>query len=141
MKIFSFFKNNDDGASAVEFAIVLPLFLLFIFGIIEFGIIMYDKAMITNASREGARFGILYAETPSTANEVEAKAIDKLSTNGKSVLISLGGEAKPPTAKAEIKNGKYWEVSVEYQYVFLLPKLLKIDYLNITAATTMRIEN
>jgi Flp pilus assembly protein TadG len=35
---------------------------MLLFGIIEFGIILYDKAMITNASREGARAGIVYSE-------------------------------------------------------------------------------
>ena len=33
---------------------------MLLFGIIEFGIILYDKAMITNASREGARAGIVF---------------------------------------------------------------------------------
>lgn len=145
MKIFSFFKNNDDGASAVEFAIVLPLFLLFIFGIIEFGIIMYDKAMITNASREGARIGILYVDPPLPLNELKAKVEDrvkdKLGTNGESILISLGGEAAFSTKATIDPDDKYLKVIVEYPYVFLLPKLLGFTDLKITAATTMRMEN
>ena len=48
--------NNQNGAALVEFAIVLPLLLILIFGIIEFGVMFYDKAMITNATREGARW-------------------------------------------------------------------------------------
>jgi Flp pilus assembly protein TadG len=47
------------GASAVEFAIILPILILLVFGIIEFSLALYDKAMITNASREGARAGIV----------------------------------------------------------------------------------
>ena len=39
----------------VEFAIVAPLLFMLIFGMIEFGIMFYDKAVITNASREGVR--------------------------------------------------------------------------------------
>ena len=49
--------KGNNGASAVEFAVVLPLLVL-PFGIIEFSLALYDKAMITNASREGARAGI-----------------------------------------------------------------------------------
>ena len=52
--------SSQKGASAVEFALVLPLLMLILFGIIEFGLLMYNKAMITNASREGARRGIVY---------------------------------------------------------------------------------
>jgi hypothetical protein len=52
--------KNNRGVAIVEFAIVLPLLAILLFGIIEFGFIIYNKAMITNASREGARIGIVY---------------------------------------------------------------------------------
>jgi Flp pilus assembly protein TadG len=52
--------RSDRGTSLVEFAIVLPLLFLLVFGLIEFGLLFYNKAVITNASREGARAGIVY---------------------------------------------------------------------------------
>ena len=52
-------NNGEKGLSLVEFAIILPLFFVLLFGIIEFGVLMYDKAILTNASREGARAGVL----------------------------------------------------------------------------------
>ena len=52
-------NNSEKGLSILEFAIILPLFFLLLFGIIEFGVLMYDKAILTNASREGARAGAL----------------------------------------------------------------------------------
>jgi hypothetical protein len=56
-----FMKWNDQrGGSLVEFAIIAPLLFVILFGIIEFGILLYDQAMITNASREGARTGIVF---------------------------------------------------------------------------------
>ena len=48
---------SERGVAAVEFAIVFPLMLLLMFGIIEFGTMMYDQIMVTNAAREGARWG------------------------------------------------------------------------------------
>jgi len=51
--------NNQEGVAAVEFAIILPLLLLFIFGIIEFSLFLYNKQVITNAAREGARRGVI----------------------------------------------------------------------------------
>ena len=52
--------TRERGAAAIEFALILPLLLLILFGIIEFSILLYDKAMLTNASREGARLGIVF---------------------------------------------------------------------------------
>ena len=49
--------RTERGAAAVEFAIILPVLLLVMFGIIEFGTLMYDQIMVTNAAREGARWG------------------------------------------------------------------------------------
>ncbi|MDE2343793.1 MAG: pilus assembly protein [Betaproteobacteria bacterium] len=49
--------KKEAGSVVVEFALVLPLLLLILFGTIEFGIMMYDQAIITNAAREGARWG------------------------------------------------------------------------------------
>ena len=56
--------RNHRGASAVEFALILPLLIVILFGIVEFGLLMYNKAVITNASREGARAGIVFSPRP-----------------------------------------------------------------------------
>lgn len=52
-------RSLARGVAAVEFALVLPLLIVLLLGIIDFGLMMYDKAMITNAAREGARAGIV----------------------------------------------------------------------------------
>jgi hypothetical protein len=52
----------------VEFALVAPLLFVLLFGIIEFGVILYDQAVITNVSREGARFAATYYINPSPSN-------------------------------------------------------------------------
>ncbi len=51
--------KNQSGSAAVELALVLPLLLLVLFGTVEYGTMMYDQAIITNAAREGARAGIV----------------------------------------------------------------------------------
>ena len=47
--------NNEDGAAAVEMALVLPILLLLVFGIIEFGFIFNRYISVTHAAREGVR--------------------------------------------------------------------------------------
>ncbi len=50
---------KQKGAQAVEFALVLPFFILILFAVLDFGMLVYNKAIITNASREGARSGVV----------------------------------------------------------------------------------
>ena len=54
-------RRSERGAVAVEFAILLPVFLLLAFGICDFGHAYYMKQVVTNASRDGARYGSLYS--------------------------------------------------------------------------------
>jgi hypothetical protein len=52
--------QRNSGVAALEFAIVLPVLILLIAGMMDLGHAFYLKQIITNASREGARYGILY---------------------------------------------------------------------------------
>jgi len=59
-KYFSNKWRKDHGGAMVEFAIVLPLLLILVFGIIELSLVLHNKSVLTNATREGARAGIAY---------------------------------------------------------------------------------
>ena len=54
--------KNQDGATIVEFALIAPLLFLLIFGMIEFSLLLFNKHVITNASREIARAGVVARE-------------------------------------------------------------------------------
>ena len=47
--------KSEKGASAVEFAIILPILVMLIFGIVQFGIAYNNYIALTHAAREGAR--------------------------------------------------------------------------------------
>jgi Flp pilus assembly protein TadG len=51
--------RQERGAELIEMALVLPLLLLIIMGIIDFGFMFREMNVVTNAAREGARTGIL----------------------------------------------------------------------------------
>lgn len=51
------FKRSERGASMVEFAIVAPLLLLLVMGMVEYGLAFKARLTIASASREGARVG------------------------------------------------------------------------------------
>ena len=52
--------RRQNGAVTVEMALILPVFLLLAAGILDFGHAWYMKQVVTNASREGARYGITF---------------------------------------------------------------------------------
>ncbi len=50
-------RRNERGAAVVEFALVMPLLLTILFGLITTGMAFSDHLSATNATREGARYG------------------------------------------------------------------------------------
>ena len=47
--------RGESGAAALEFAVVLPILLMILFGILEFGRIMMVSHVLTTTAREGVR--------------------------------------------------------------------------------------
>lgn len=139
--------DNQRGTSAVEFAIVLPLLVVFVFGIIEFGLVFYDKSMVTNASREAARAGIVYRDPPLTVAEIQS-VVDSY-CGGR--LVSFGSGPSPTTTVPSgecADHGDELVVNVAYQYDFLLiPDFLTAFFsggipgsIDVSAVTRMRCE-
>ena len=139
-------RRNQKGVAAVEFAIVLPLLLLILFGIIEFSLIMYDKVVITNASREGARAGVvmplnttLMAGAPSSIQTQIGTVVDNYCSN---YLISFGS-ATPSVSVPSGAGGAFGTpltVTVTYKFTgLLLGKMLSplTGPLTLTATTVM----
>lgn len=60
--------RRDQGASLVEFALVLPLLFLIIAGIIDLGRLMFYSAITTNVAREGARAAVVLDPGSTTYN-------------------------------------------------------------------------
>jgi len=56
-------RRHHSGQSMVEFALILPLLIAFIFGIIELGILFSVYVGMTNSAREAARAGSVYQYT------------------------------------------------------------------------------
>lgn len=64
---------SDSGAAAVEFALILPLFLLFTAGIVDLGRLLYYEIAATNAAREGVR--MIAVGLPDEADERASASI------------------------------------------------------------------
>jgi Flp pilus assembly protein TadG len=60
-------RRQEQGGVALEFAILLPVFLMLVFGVIDLGHAWYIRQVVTNASREGARYATRYTGSPANA--------------------------------------------------------------------------
>lgn len=70
-----FFKN-EKGQAVIELAITLPILLLVLCGIIDFGWIFSNKMLIIYNSREGARYGSLIATEANAKTLITNRVID-----------------------------------------------------------------
>lgn len=131
----------------VEAAIVLPLFLVLLFGIMEFGLVMYDKAVITNAGREAARSGVALVNPKLTNTQIAQVARDYclnnlINFNAANLTVNVTPPTTPTTFGAQIT------VAITYNYysvVFgnllsLLPGGVFPNPLPLGATTTMNNE-
>ena len=61
--------KKEKGASAVEFALILPILLMLVFGIFQFGIAYNNWIALTHAAREGARLAAVGAYTEQSVRD------------------------------------------------------------------------
>jgi Flp pilus assembly protein TadG len=130
--------KREEGAAAIEFALLLPLLMLILFGIIEFGLVLYNQEVITNASREGARYGIVIGSPRPTTGQIQGVVNTYLTNAGLN-----SGNASINVAGAQGASGSDLTVAVVYPYNFLvLPNFAAglSNILNLNATTVMKLE-
>lgn len=151
MKALDILKK-ERGAAVIEFALVVPLLLVLVFGIIEFAILMYDKAMITNASREGARAGITVRSPRMSRSEIITTVNNACQTS----LITFNPADPPPSTRTFVNGAEgdpaiigmtsaqdFLTVEISYAYDYLLLPNFITDLtgtITLVASTTMRAE-
>ncbi len=81
-------RRNERGVSAVEFALVLPILVMLLFGVTTAGLAYNDNLSISNAVREGARFGsaIDYSAGPATWADSVQQRVQQVYFNAGSTL-------------------------------------------------------
>ena len=113
---------SKDGSAFVEFVFVAPVFLMLIFGIIEFSRVMLMYHHVSNAAREGSRYAIVNGSTSlvknATAADVEnyVRSISPVDPNN--VLVNTEWENLNPV---DHKPGTWVKVQVTYNFQFTLP--------------------
>lgn len=88
--------NDERGAAAVEFAIVLPLLVLLVFGIIQFSIYFNRLQGLQAAAREGARVAALPQSSQSDVTKKVTSALDGILPSGTTPTITISPSSSNP---------------------------------------------
>jgi Flp pilus assembly protein TadG len=105
----------ERGAVALEFVLVFPFLMLVLFGIIDTSLLLCDKAVITNASREAARAGVVVRVPQLSASQIQSVALNYTQNN----LVTAGTATAATVTvdqSAGTSSGNPLTVTVSYQY-------------------------
>jgi len=135
--------NRRRGQALVEFALVFPIFMLVLSGIMDFGFMLYQRMSVINASREGAHAAIIVSNASTIVLMAQQTANSSATQGGvtpSSVTVqcvSAGGSNLPDCGSAV--NGDTVIVTVNYIYHPFFPLLVGTS-LNLSSTTQMVLE-
>lgn len=121
--------NSDRGAAAVEFALLLPLLVLLIFGMIDFGRAINAQITLTQAAREGARVLALPGGT-TVGSDGQPAYVDRVIAAGNGLgltasnVTDLPDTSTPPETGCPSGSGNTGDdavVKVTYTFTFITP--------------------
>ncbi len=125
------FKNREQGQTLTEFAMVLPLLALLLFGVIQFGIVFHQYVTLTDSVRAGGRQGAVSRDLA----DPTAAVVDRVRGSAADLDPSQLGISVTSTWQ----RGEDVTVTATYPYdISLLGVVVKSG--NLTASTTERVE-
>lgn len=140
-------KPFENGQSLVEIALLMPVLLVLLLGAVDLGRAFYAYVAITNAAREGARYG---ASFPSQSSGIVSRVQKEVSNSGISISsgnistacnvytsgsYTLGGSESCSNAS----SGDYITVSINYTFNFMTSYLLGVGSTTLSNTATMAI--
>jgi hypothetical protein len=132
-------NRKEKGQSMVEFALVLPLFLIVMFIIADFGVGFSRWLVITNAAREGARLGTVGTELSEVQDRTAATSNGLLQLSDVTVNYQdFDGNGYPAD------SGDAVVVATEYDYDMITPLGAFLDLafgsITLSSCSDMRLE-
>jgi Flp pilus assembly protein TadG len=107
--------DRQWGAAAVEMALVLPILLMLVFGMVDFGLALNAKISLTQAAREGARVRSLGANDAVTIDRVNL-ALGPMASSSPSPTVTAG-----PTCPSNASPTAVASVTVTKPYSYVTP--------------------
>lgn len=126
--------KHESGQAMIEFALILPLFILILFGILEFGVYFTQSLSVTSAAREGARLGITCASDA----DFTAKVEERVQSSTPSLDVS---RLSVSASKTTLSGDNMVTVTLDYSAPTLTPlgRLLWGAEYHVTSSCIMRI--
>jgi Flp pilus assembly protein TadG len=139
-------RARERGAAAVEFALVLPVLVLILLGIVDFGLEINSQAIIANAAREGARTASLGGSAAEAIADATTASSSLLNITGSNPSVTIGcrlanGTACPSGYDTSRETGGTVILTVTYTYSWISPAILGLPGSTpIVKVSEMRIE-
>jgi hypothetical protein len=124
-------KLHRRAAAAVEMAVVTPILVTMLFGIIEFGYAFTVKQSIATAAREGARLASMPGSTEQEVRDRVDEIMSRVGVTGSSVVLTRASEGNPTE---EVR------VEVPYEDISLLGGYFGDTNFNLKSTCSMRKE-
>ena len=124
--------KKNKGQAIVEFALILPIFILILFGIMEFGLLFNQYLVVTSASREGARIAALGGTDAETVAIVNSSAAS-INTGNLTTVVSPQVRVRGQSVTVRVTN----PVTIRTP---LIAQVFPQNPLPVSGTTVMRVE-
>jgi hypothetical protein len=117
-------RDNRSGQALVEFAVVLPILLLLMIGLVNLGILVNAQIVLTQAAWEGARAGATITDPANGDEEIIGavrRAAGSLDAEAVSIEIDPSQSDYPRSEPAPLPRGHPLTVRLEYLLTLNLP--------------------
>ncbi len=117
-------RKDDRGSAAVEFALIVPVLLITLIGLVDYGLMVHANTRLSAAASAGAKFAIMAGNEDDDAG-IQAAAMSLIPDNVDGVTVTVSRECRCPTGAAvqcdfectnEVVPGRYLEVVVNEDY-------------------------
>jgi Flp pilus assembly protein TadG len=142
-RVFGRSRRGERGQAFVEFALILPVFVVLVFAVIDFGNVFSKYVSVTNAAREGARYGITAS---SDTSGIQTRVQNTSGFSGSELSNMTVSSSCSPSCN----SGNDVVVTVTYHYTLITPLAGLLNLLpghstlnstiTVTSTATMRIE-
>jgi Flp pilus assembly protein TadG len=122
-------RHSCRGQNLVEFSLVLPIMIISMLGILEFGLVYFTRASVENAAREGARYAAIHPTDVSGIQTRVRRTVGGLDPSTLTINVTYPDGDSLPTERVQ--------VSVSYPLTTFWPGPHSGTY---GTSSTMRIE-
>jgi Flp pilus assembly protein TadG len=116
-------RYGERGQDLVEFALVLPVLLLILIAILDFGRAIYAYSAVASCAREGARRGIILADYDDDLSEADVDAIE---ARVKETAVAISVDPSRLTIQVTEPTPETVRVQVDYVFELLTPLVAEV---------------